>query len=219
LKLLAVDGALGAFSVAVKHGDEEFSDRVDGRTALERGLGLVDEVLRRARLRVRDLDALAVCVGPGGFTGLRIAMSYAKGLALAAQRPLLGVSSYDAVEPPGIDPPVVAAVSGRPGLACARLREQTAEGAASAWCGPYDLVTDALAKRLGAGGGREIACCGGVEGVVARLGERGFIVRAYPLPDVPAALSVARIAARRLAAGDEAPPPHALRPDYGPDWS
>lgn len=219
MKLLAVDGALGAFSVAVIDGAHEIADRVDGRVALERGLGLVEAVLGRAGLRPRDLDALAVCIGPGGFTGLRIAMSYAKGLALATRRPLVGVSSYDVVETPSIDPPVIAAVSGRPGLACARLREEGDSSTASVWCGPYDRVADELAERLAARGRREIACCGGVEGVVARLGERGFIVRAYPLPDSPAALSVARLAARRLAASEVVASPHALRPDYGPDWS
>lgn len=219
MRLLAIDGALGTFSAAVIEGDREFADRVDGKVALERGLGLVEAVLRRAGLQPRDLDALAVCTGPGGFTGLRIAMSYAKGLALATRRPLVGASSYDVVEAPSIDPPVIAAVSGRVGLACARLREEDDSGVARVWCGPYDRVADGLAQRLAARGWREIACCGGVEGVVAGLGERGFIVRAYPLPDFPAALSVARLAARRLAASEVVASPHALRPDYGSDWS
>lgn len=220
MKLLAIDGALGAFSAALIDGDDDYAERVDGRAALERGLAAVAAVLGRGRLRPRDLDALAVCVGPGGFTGLRIALSYAKGLAFATRRPLVGVSSYDLVEPPSDELARIAVVSGRAGLACARLRSASAgDGAPAVYCGTYEQVAEGLSSELWARGVRGVAVGGGVEGVVARLGERGFIVRAHPFPALPAALAVARLAARRLAAGETIAAPHALRPDYGSDWS
>lgn len=95
--LLALDGALGPFSAALV-GGPYLGIRVSaGNDALERGIGLIDELLKEARISVADLDALAVGIGPGGFTGLRIALSFAKALALSIGRPLLGVSSFDAV--------------------------------------------------------------------------------------------------------------------------
>lgn len=57
----------------------------------------VDEVLDMASLRIADLAGIAVGIGPGSFTGLRIGLSYAKGLATARQLPIVGASSIDAM--------------------------------------------------------------------------------------------------------------------------
>ena len=57
----------------------------------------VDELLGRAAMSPRDLAAIAVGTGPGSFTGLRIGISYAKGLAMASGCALVGVPSFDAV--------------------------------------------------------------------------------------------------------------------------
>jgi tRNA threonylcarbamoyladenosine biosynthesis protein TsaB len=57
----------------------------------------VDEVLDVAGLKLRDLSGVAVGLGPGSFTGLRIGLSYAKGVASAAGIALAGVSSLDAI--------------------------------------------------------------------------------------------------------------------------
>lgn len=57
----------------------------------------IDEVLREAALRPEDLDAVAVGKGPGSYTGLRIGVATAKGLAYALQKPLLSVSPLQAM--------------------------------------------------------------------------------------------------------------------------
>ena len=60
-------------------------------------LGLVDEVLRESGLAVAGLGAIACVAGPGSFTGLRVGLAVAKGLALPSARPLILVSSLDAL--------------------------------------------------------------------------------------------------------------------------
>lgn len=58
---------------------------------------LIDQLLRDADSSPGDLDAIAVSVGPGSYTGLRIGLSAAKGMAYALDRPLIGLSSLDAL--------------------------------------------------------------------------------------------------------------------------
>lgn len=53
----------------------------------------IDEVLRENRIRARDLDAVAVGKGPGSYTGLRIGVSVAKGIAYAASLPLIAIET------------------------------------------------------------------------------------------------------------------------------
>jgi tRNA threonylcarbamoyladenosine biosynthesis protein TsaB len=82
--------------------------RLDGETAAEKSrsadgshavslLSLIDEVLQAGSCTVRDLDAVAVSGGPGSFTGLRIGLSVAKGLAYATGARLIAVSTLEAL--------------------------------------------------------------------------------------------------------------------------
>lgn len=58
---------------------------------------LVDQILQGCEMTAQDLDALAVTVGPGSFTGLRIGMAAVKGLSLAAGLPVVGVSTLEVI--------------------------------------------------------------------------------------------------------------------------
>lgn len=62
----------------------------------ERLMPLLEEVLAKAGAHWSDLDAIAVGIGPGNFTGIRIAVSAARGLALALGKPAIGVSTLEA---------------------------------------------------------------------------------------------------------------------------
>ena len=53
----------------------------------------IDEILREHDMKVSDLEAVAVSKGPGSYTGLRIGVSVAKGLAFGAEIPLIGVET------------------------------------------------------------------------------------------------------------------------------
>lgn len=99
MNILALDSALSSCSAAVmKDGillSEIFEDRLRGQA--ERLLPMCVEVCHEAGVTFDDLDAIAVTRGPGTFTGVRIGLSAAKGLALALNIPLVGVNTLEAV--------------------------------------------------------------------------------------------------------------------------
>lgn len=199
--LLALDGAFQAFSAAVISDGRRIALSSAGNDALEAGLGLVERLLAEAGLGLEQLDRLAVGIGPGSFTGLRIAISYAKAIAQARRLPLVGISSYDALEPAGVALPVLAVVQGRRGVICARRRE--ADGSSRTACGPIAEVIAEL-------GGGELTAVGATEDVLGALGERGFVRSVAPRALIPAE-AIAELAIDR----EPAPSPHAVRPDYG----
>jgi tRNA threonylcarbamoyladenosine biosynthesis protein TsaB len=100
VKLLAIDTSTFTASAAVLIDDaiaaEDAADTAGG-AASEALMPLVARVLERAGVAPRDLDAVAVGAGPGSFTGLRIGMATAKGIAFAAGIPLWAVSSLAAL--------------------------------------------------------------------------------------------------------------------------
>ncbi len=57
----------------------------------------IDQLMEGARLSLADIDAVVVSMGPGSFTGLRIGLSTAKGLIMATEKPLIGVSTLDSL--------------------------------------------------------------------------------------------------------------------------
>jgi len=205
VRILGLDGALGGFSAALIDGDEVTEAASDRPDALEAGLGRIAGVLAARGLTLGDLDRLAVGIGPGSFTGVGIAVSYAKAIALARALPLVAVSSYDVLTPDDAPPAVLTVVHGRPGVVSARLR--TPAGVATA-SGPTAAVLDEL---LAAFGGGEIAVAGNTEDVSSAIAERGIVVRAIPGRAESPARAIARIA--RTAAPSASP--HAVGPDYG----
>jgi tRNA threonylcarbamoyladenosine biosynthesis protein TsaB len=205
VRVLGFDGALGGFSAALIDGDvviDEGSDRPD---ALEAGLGRIAGLLTERGLTLRELDRLAVGIGPGSFTGVRIAVSYAKALALASGVPLTGISSYDILAPDDTPGPLLVVVHGRPGVISAQLRTGRRRRDAA---GPVAQVLETLLAGFGAG---ELAIAGNTEDVFSAIAERGIIVRAIPRR----AERPARAVARRALAADPSPSPHGVAPDYG----
>ena len=97
--ILAMDAALARCSAAVVV-DERLAaarqeDARQGHAALLPAM--LDAVLQEARVRVADLDLVAVTVGPGSFTGIRAGLALAHGLALAAGIPVVGVTVGEAL--------------------------------------------------------------------------------------------------------------------------
>lgn len=95
----------------------------DGRTGAESLLPGVDAVLQRASVTLRDVEAFAVSIGPGSFTGLRVGVATAKGLCFGSGRPVAPVSTLAAVcaGAPATDEPVVALLDAQRGEVYAAL--------------------------------------------------------------------------------------------------
>ncbi len=91
---LAFDTATGVATSALVRDADVLGERT-GRAA--EVLADADELLRTAGLTPRDLDLLAVGVGPGSFTGVRIGLAAARGVGLALDLPVAGVSTLEAL--------------------------------------------------------------------------------------------------------------------------
>ena len=92
--ILAFDTATDVATSALVSDGEVLGERSSRAVTL---LEDVDALVRQAGAHTRELDALAVGVGPGSFTGVRIGLSTARGLALALDLPAAGVSTLDAL--------------------------------------------------------------------------------------------------------------------------
>src|SRR4051794_8320527 len=98
MNLLALDTSTPVAAVALARGDGDVlvapsdPDPRHGRALLP----MVRDLLARSGLALRDLDVLAVGLGPGSYTGLRIGLTAAKTLAYATGVPLIGLDSLEA---------------------------------------------------------------------------------------------------------------------------
>jgi tRNA threonylcarbamoyladenosine biosynthesis protein TsaB len=95
LKLLTIQTATPAGSVALTVGEQLLGEllldvrRPHGSWLL----GAIEQLLTAAGITAKDLDGFGVTLGPGSFTGLRVGLATVKGLALAAGKPVAGVST------------------------------------------------------------------------------------------------------------------------------
>jgi tRNA threonylcarbamoyladenosine biosynthesis protein TsaB len=98
MRVLGIDTSTSCGSIGLVEGERilcEYS--LEGKAShSERVLKTVHRVLEDSNVAVGDVDGFAVSVGPGSFTGLRIGVSAAKGLAFATGKPVGGVSTLDA---------------------------------------------------------------------------------------------------------------------------
>jgi tRNA threonylcarbamoyladenosine biosynthesis protein TsaB len=121
MRVLAIDTALAACSAAVL--DTEYGGIVASeslpmlRGHAEALMPLLQRVMQQAGFGFADIDRIAVTTGPGSFTGLRVGIAAARGIALAAQKPAVGLSTLPAYAAPHIASderfPVVAAIDAR----------------------------------------------------------------------------------------------------------
>ena len=153
LRVLAIDTALGAVSVAVLDVETDTVIASQSRV-MERGhaeilMPMIESVLKDVPGGFDSLDRFAVTVGPGSFTGLRIGISAARGFALAANKPVVGVSALSAYVAPMLsmgDPrPVAAVIDARHGMVFFQLF--AADGRSIAGPGLFSL--EEAARKMG----------------------------------------------------------------------
>jgi tRNA threonylcarbamoyl adenosine modification protein YeaZ len=196
--ILAFDTSAAHCAAAVVRGNATLAARSEpmARGQAERLPPMLDEVLTEAGAEWSDLAALAVCTGPGNFTGLRIATGLARGLAMGLGIPAIGVTLFEALAD-GPTGPVAVTLANRPeGLMIQAFHDGTATGAPG-------IATIETAGPFAPG-----TTCLGHE--AAALAERhGLIAGPEDVTANPA--TFARIAAARLNSPQPRPAPLYLR--------
>lgn len=99
MKILAVDTSSAICSVAILENDNliDINELDDGKTHSENLMPLLDELLKRNSLDVKDIDMIACTVGPGSFTGIRIGVSSIKPIAEVLNIKVASVMSLEAL--------------------------------------------------------------------------------------------------------------------------
>lgn len=97
MAILGLDTTGGHCSAALVNETECLAHKSEniGRGHAERLAPMVQEILAKAKLSANDITKLVVCTGPGSFTGLRVALAFAKGFALPRKIPVVGISALE----------------------------------------------------------------------------------------------------------------------------
>lgn len=169
-----------------------------GRSHSETLLPLVRELLAEAGLKVAQLDAIAFGVGPGAFTGLRVACGIAQGLAVVADIPLIPVTSLAAMAEISGGEQVLALLDARMGEVYAGSYQRSADG--------YQLLGEIRVSApsevlLPTGAGWQ--ACGNAPVAYPVLQERLLAAEMAILPGIlPMAAALARLAVPRVLRGE-----------------
>jgi tRNA threonylcarbamoyladenosine biosynthesis protein TsaB len=101
--ILALDSSIGISSVAIWHGGKLAVYLEDRESTMQasRLVPLVEQALAQAGLTYKDLTLVAATVGPGSFTGIRIGLSTARGIAFAAGIPCVGYTTLEVMHAAG----------------------------------------------------------------------------------------------------------------------
>ena len=97
MKILGIDTSTMAANVAVLEDDKLICEYTINtkKTHSQKLMPMIENMLKLSDLDIKEIDAIAICVGPGSFTGLRIGMATAKAMAHVNNIPLIGVNSLE----------------------------------------------------------------------------------------------------------------------------
>lgn len=210
MRILAIDTAFAACSVGVSADNARppvTVSEIIGRGHAERLLGMVQAAMGEAGLRVVDLDRIAVTIGPGSFTGVRVGIAAARGLALVTGCPAVGIGSL-----PVLADHARAIAGARPVLAVLDARRgevytQSFDRHGAPLGPPEVAAAELVAERVD----QETLLAGaGADQILAELGQfdEARVVHRDAAPDITTLLRLARDA----PAPASAPRPLYLRP-------
>jgi tRNA threonylcarbamoyladenosine biosynthesis protein TsaB len=201
--ILSIDTCLAASSIAVLDGDKVLAARSEPMTRghQERIAVLAREVAGEAGVKFADLTRIAVTVGPGSFTGLRVGLSFAKGLTTALSIPCVGVNTLEAL---AASAEAIGLVAGVLDAKMDQVYLQVFEGG-NALMAPDALEVGVAAERLAAlwSGGPATLVGSGAPLIAEALPGAIVLTPAYADP-----IAIARLAAAKPA------PSHSPRPLY-----
>lgn len=119
MKILFIDTSTNVFSASLSDDSTLLASCFEsaGTTASSKIPVYVESLLQETDVEINSIDAFAVTIGPGAFTGVRVGIAFVKGLALATCRPVIPVSSLQllAMNADGNDIPVCAMFDARKG--------------------------------------------------------------------------------------------------------
>lgn len=103
MKILAIDTTTKKATVALNLDDNIYIDEADNEiTHSEKLLPLLDEVLNKANIKLKDIDLFAITLGPGSFTGVRIGIATVKAIAKVTNKKIFGTTSLELLALDGI---------------------------------------------------------------------------------------------------------------------
>lgn len=211
MRILALETSTRRATVVIADGGRPVASRQhdDAHTHDEHLIPLIDEVLAEAGFTKSSLDVIACGIGPGSFTGVRVALATTKGIALALDRPIVGIGSLRAMAA-GLEDP-------RPGFVVPVLDAKKQELFIAAYdAAGVERHTPCHVPRASFG---ELVAPYLEQGAVivgevaSELELPSSVVRRGYASDLPDAAIIARLATARARAGDF-DSLHALEPIY-----
>ena len=218
MKILAFDTAMAACSVAVIEADrDQHVLLAEHQEARPRGhaevlVPLIAEVMEQAGTSFDDLDRIAVTTGPGTFTGVRIGIATARGLALASDLPVIGITTLEAIAAGAMElgaknRPVAAIIDARRGEVYVQRFRPDMEPLSAPAALPYEAAAAEIA------GTASLLVGTGVHLVTPLLAPDADFARNERAADQPRALIIARRAALRDPSDEPLVPLYLRAPD------
>jgi len=214
MKILAMDSAAAACSVALWQDDNVTHHCL---TPMSRGhasalVPMIDTLMQDASLAITDLDGFGVSVGPGGFTGLRIALATARGFGVATKKPVVGITTLGALAAaiPTQETPILCALDAKR----ADLYGQLFSGAGHPLSPPLAQLPESYPALLNSQSLSHVTLVGDSSPRLIPFFEEAGITVSESAHKLPDAYHIATLAAQRLAATTEIsrPEPLYIRP-------
>ena len=96
MKILAIESSSSTLYLAIQNEKKIFHLKSESINNTAKNINsMVDKILKKSKTSLNEIDAIAISSGPGSFTSLRVGMSYAKGLSLTLDIPIVPISTFE----------------------------------------------------------------------------------------------------------------------------